>query len=66
MYKLKTNHSVSKRFKTTCNGKILKRKSCKSHLLQKKSSKRKRQLSKVSIVSSYDKVSILSNLPYLK
>nr|YP_009395807.1 ribosomal protein L35 [Herposiphonia versicolor]ARW64787.1 ribosomal protein L35 [Herposiphonia versicolor] len=65
MYKLKTNQSVCKRFKSTNNGKLLKRKSCKSHLLQKKSSKRKRRLSKLSIVGFCDKVNIVSNLPYL-
>lgn len=46
MPKMKTNRSAAKRFKVTATGKILHRKSGKSHLLRKKSSKRKRALSK--------------------
>nr|YP_010850447.1 ribosomal protein L35 [Lophurella caespitosa]WGH13263.1 ribosomal protein L35 [Lophurella caespitosa] len=64
MYKLKTNQSISKRFKVTSRGKILKHKACKSHLLQKKSSKRKSKLRKVSIVNFRDKGNFINNLPY--
>lgn len=46
MPKMKTNRSAAKRFKVTATGKIMHRKSGKSHLLRKKSSKRKRSLSK--------------------
>nr|YP_009399527.1 ribosomal protein L35 [Dictyomenia sonderi]ARW69133.1 ribosomal protein L35 [Dictyomenia sonderi] len=64
MYKLKTNRSICKRFKVTSNCKLLKRRSCKSHLLQKKSSKRKRKLRRISIVHFNDKGNFISNLPY--
>nr|YP_010618711.1 Ribosomal protein L35 [Rhodomelopsis africana]WAX02724.1 Ribosomal protein L35 [Rhodomelopsis africana] len=64
MNKLKTNQSICKRFKVTSNFKILRRKSCKSHLLQKKSSKRKRNLRRVSIVHLNDKGNFINSLPY--
>nr|YP_010619874.1 Ribosomal protein L35 [Symphyocladia marchantioides]WAX03887.1 Ribosomal protein L35 [Symphyocladia marchantioides] len=64
MYKLKTNQSICKRFKVTGNSKMLRRKSCKSHLLQKKNSKRKRKLRRISIVHFYDKGNFINNLPY--
>nr|YP_010619680.1 Ribosomal protein L35 [Tayloriella tenebrosa]WAX03693.1 Ribosomal protein L35 [Tayloriella tenebrosa] len=64
MYKLKTNQSVCKRFRFTRNSKILKRKSCKSHLLQKKSSKRKRKLRRISVVHFHDRGNFINNLPY--
>lgn len=44
--KMKTNRSAAKRFKVTATGKIMHRKSGKSHLLRKKSKRRKRSLSK--------------------
>ena len=40
----KTRKAVAKRFKVTGTGKVLRRKQGKRHILQKKSSKRKRQL----------------------
>lgn len=42
--KVKTNRSAAKRFKVTATGKIMHKKSGKSHLLRKKSRKRKRSL----------------------
>ncbi len=42
--KFKTNRSAAKRFKITANGKIMHKKSGKSHLLRKKTRKRKRHL----------------------
>ncbi len=42
--KVKTNRSAAKRFKITANGKILCKRSGKSHLLRKKNRKRKRRL----------------------
>ena len=46
MPKQKTKKSVIKRFKITKSGKVLRRQSFKRHLNVKKSSKRKRKLSK--------------------
>nr|ARW63744.1 ribosomal protein L35 [Chondria sp. (in: red algae)] len=64
MYKLKTSSSVSKRFKVSSRGKYLKHSSCKSHLLQKKTSKRKRKLRLVTSLSNFDLYSLNKNLPY--
>ncbi len=52
--KLKTNRSAAKRFKITGSGKIAKRGSHHSHILTKKSRKRKRSLNSWSEVSSSD------------
>nr|YP_009398271.1 ribosomal protein L35 [Thaumatella adunca]ARW67457.1 ribosomal protein L35 [Thaumatella adunca] len=65
MYKLKTNQSINKRFKITNLGKLLKRKACRSHLLQKKSSNRKRKLLKVSILNFHDQRNLINGLPYV-
>lgn len=64
MYKLKTTKSIKKRFRITSRNKFLKHKSCRSHLLQKKTSKRKRNLRKVVCVSSNDKSNLKKGLPY--
>ena len=45
MGKLKTRHSAKKRFRKTVSGKFIRRRAFKGHLLEKKSSKRKRGLS---------------------
>nr|QCI07038.1 ribosomal protein L35 [Haraldiophyllum bonnemaisonii] len=65
MYKLKTVKSIKKRFKLTSSGKLLKHKAMRSHLLQKKTSKRKQKLSKVSIISPSDQKNLKNSLPYL-
>lgn len=51
MFKLKTIKSLSKRLKITAHGKLLRRQSGRNHLLSKKSSKHKTNLSKVALVS---------------
>lgn len=55
MPKLKTHKGAAKRFKITGSGKILRRKACKSHILTKKESDRKRRLSRMQEVSRYDR-----------
>jgi large subunit ribosomal protein L35 len=52
MPKLKSNRAAKKRFRKTATGKILRRKAYKSHILTKKTSKRKRQLGKAAVVTS--------------
>jgi large subunit ribosomal protein L35 len=52
--KLKTHKGASKRFKVTGTGKIRRAKAFKSHILTKKSTKRKRQLRKGGLVSDGD------------
>jgi large subunit ribosomal protein L35 len=52
MPKLKSNRGARKRFRVTKSGKILRKKAFKSHILTKKTSKRKRQLRRAGTVSS--------------
>ncbi len=54
MPKQKTNRSAAKRFKKTGTGKIKRRKAYTSHILTKKSPKRKRNLRKPTLVSRAD------------
>jgi large subunit ribosomal protein L35 len=63
MPKIKTNKSAAKRFKLTATGRIKRNKAYHSHILTKKSSKRKRQLRKATYVSKsdYRKIRILIN-----
>nr|YP_010330414.1 ribosomal protein L35 [Rhodella violacea]UNJ18130.1 ribosomal protein L35 [Rhodella violacea] len=62
MPKLKTRRSLLKRFKITANDKILRRQAFKSHLLGKKSARRKKNLSKVRLVYSGETKSILFHM----
>ena len=48
----KTRKSVSKRFKITATGKVLRRKQGKRHILQNKSRKRKRRLRQTAILNA--------------
>ena len=65
MQKLKTRRSAKKRFRKTVNGSFIRRKAFKGHLLEKKASKRKRELSKHMKVSFGDSIALRSMLPYL-
>lgn len=54
MPKLKTHRGAAKRIKKTANGKLMRRRANKSHILEKKSRKRKRRLRSVTVVSPAD------------
>lgn len=54
MPKQKTNRSAAKRFKRTATGKFRRNKAYRSHILTKKSRKRKRKLRKKTLVSKAD------------
>ena len=54
MPKMKTNSSAKKRFKLTGSGKIKRKHAFKSHILTKKSTKRKRNLTKTGLVNVAD------------
>jgi large subunit ribosomal protein L35 len=54
MPKMKSNRGAAKRFKVTGSGKIKREKAYKSHILTKKSSKRKRKLGKKTLVSKQE------------
>ena len=52
MPKIKTKSGSTKRFKKTASGKIKRKKAYTSHILTKKSRKRKRNLRKSTLVST--------------
>lgn len=54
MPKMKTNSGAKKRFKVTAKGKIKRKKAYASHILTKKSQKRKRNLRKQTLVDKAD------------
>jgi large subunit ribosomal protein L35 len=61
--KLKTNRGAAKRFKKTASGKVKRRKAFHTHILTKKSTKRKRHLRKSALVSSADRKRVAGMLP---
>jgi len=65
MPKMKTNRGAAKRFKLTGSGKIKRNKAYSSHILTKKSTKRKRNLRQSGIVDSANAKAIRKILPYL-
>ncbi|RPJ13037.1 MAG: 50S ribosomal protein L35 [Deltaproteobacteria bacterium] len=64
MPKMKTNRGAAKRFKLTGSGKIKRGKAYSSHILTKKSTKRKRGLRQGSLVDAADFKGIKKILPY--
>jgi large subunit ribosomal protein L35 len=54
MPKQKTHSGAKKRFKITGTGKLMRRHGMKSHILEKKSPKRKRQMSRDQAVANVD------------
>lgn len=62
MAKMKSHRGAMKRFKVTGSGKIKRNKAYKSHILTKKTAKRKRGLRKSTIMSSADHKRIMSVL----
>ena len=65
MPKIKTNRAAAKRFKKTGTGKLKRMKAYKSHILTKKSAKKKRELRKATIVDSTNVKNMKKILPYL-
>ena len=65
MPKMKTNRGAAKRFKATGSGKIRRSKAFTSHILTKKSTKRKRNLRKAGLVDAADTKAVKRMLPYL-
>jgi large subunit ribosomal protein L35 len=65
MPKMKTNRGAAKRFSKTGTGKIKRSKAFASHILTKKSTKRKRGLRKSDLVDSANIKSIRKILPYM-
>lgn len=65
MPKIKTNRSAAKRFKKTSTGKLKRMKAYKSHILTKKTTKRKRNLRKATMTDSTNVENMKKLLPYL-
>jgi large subunit ribosomal protein L35 len=65
MPKIKTNRGAAKRFRKTGTGKIRRNKAFTSHILTKKSTKRKRDLRQSIIVAKADERNIAQLIPYL-
>ncbi len=64
MSKMKTNRGAAKRFRRTAKGGFKRGQSFRNHILTKKSSKRKRQLSMTSQIAAADQKSVRRLLPY--
>ena len=62
MPKLKTKSGAKKRFALTGTGKIKRKNAYKSHILTKKETKQKRNLTQTSYVAEVDKKSVLRQL----
>ena len=60
--KMKSHRGASKRFKLTGSGKLKRNKAYKSHILTKKTAKRKRGLRKATVLTSADHKRILRSL----
>ncbi|WP_088891907.1 50S ribosomal protein L35 [Leptolyngbya ohadii] len=64
MPKLKTRKAAAKRFQRSGSGKIMRRKAFKNHLLQHKSSNRKRRITGLAVVNERDAENVELMLPY--
>jgi len=64
MPKMKTHRGAAKRFKKTGTGKIKRNHAFKSHILEKKSAKRKRNLRKSAIMFEGDAKRVEKLIPY--
>ena len=65
MPKIKTSRAAAKRFKTTGTGEIVRNKAYKSHILTKKTQKRKRNLRKATVLDQSNVKNMKKILPYL-
>ena len=65
MPKLKSHRGTAKRFKRTASGRFKHRQSYRSHILTKKSAKRKRHLRPDTLVATSDTAQINQMLPYV-
>ena len=65
MPKIKTKRAAAKRFSTTGTGKLKRNKAYKSHILTKKSTKRKRNLRQAAMTDATNVKTMKKILPYL-
>lgn len=64
MPKIKTHRGAAKRFSLTKSGKVKRAKAFKSHILNKKSTKRKRNLRKGGFIAAVEEKNIKLLIPY--
>ena len=64
MPKKKTKRAAAKRFKVSGTGKLIRHKAYKSHILTKKTTKRKRNLRKAAVLDQTNVRSMKRILPY--
>ena len=64
MPKMKTNRGAAKRFTATGGGKVRRSKAFSSHILTKKSTKRKRNLRKRTLIDAANMKAVRRMLPY--
>lgn len=64
MPKMKTHRGAAKRFSLTATGKVKRGKAYKSHILNKKTSKRKRNLRKGTYICAAEQKNIKALIPY--
>ena len=65
MPKVKTSRAAAKRFKKTGTGQLKRMKAYKSHILTKKTQKRKRNLRKATVLDQSNVKNMKKILPYL-
>jgi large subunit ribosomal protein L35 len=64
MPKMKSHRGAAKRFKSTASGRFKRSKAYKSHILTKKTTKRKRKLDTPTLISVSDQHQVERMLPY--
>lgn len=64
MPKIKTHSGAKKRFKLTKNGKVKRAHAYKSHILNKKTTKRKRNLRKTAVADKTNVATLKKLIPY--
>ena len=64
MPKIKTHSGAKKRFKLSKSGKVRRAHAYKSHILNKKSTKRKRNLRKVTVADQTNVAAVKRLIPY--
>ena len=64
MPKMKTHRGAAKRIKKTSTGKLKRMRAYKSHILNKKTTNRKRRLRQATLISKADEKRVRKMLPY--
>jgi len=64
MPKVRTRRGAAKRFRLTAKGKVRRFKAYKSHILTKKTTKRKRALDTPTLIAEVDQQKVARMLPY--